>query len=143
MIKELKVKKFRPKHLKGLELRPQDINRNIKNARKWIRHGVAYSFFDDEQIVFCGGVVFLSDGIGEAWIICDANIRKYVRWLYKYSKEYLNRIRKDFKLHRIQCTVRSGWDEAEIFVQNLNFKKEGFLQKYIGKQNHYLYARVW
>lgn len=144
-IKSLEVVPFELEHLGLIELRSIENRRYeyMKKCRDTYLKGPAYSVFDGDSLVFCGGVVIQWDGVGECWLICNNTIKKYMREVCFYSDNYLERIIIDSHLHRVQATVPARWSKGLRFLERLGFYREGLLRKYSAdKEDYYMYSRI-
>lgn len=144
-IKSLEVVPFELGHLGLIKLRAIENGRYeyMKKYRETYLKGPAYSVFDGDSLVFCGGVVIQWDRVGECWIICNNTIKKYIREICFYSDNYLERIIIDSHLHRVQATVPARWIQGVRFLERLGFHREGTLRKYSSAgEDYYMYSRV-
>jgi len=145
--RELKIIDFKYEHLKGFIGRKEDKARMIfndpKGFRQVVNNSVAYSAFDGDELVACGGVMFYRLGFGEAWFLSTPLIKKYTRQILKISRYYLKMIIDEYDLYRVQATPRINWPIGYKFVERLGFRKEGILRKYgLNKEDCYMYGRV-
>ncbi len=145
MSKQLKVVPFDKDHLSILQLRDFELNK-LEYIQKHVaiyEQGIGYSLFDDDKLICCAGVLFLCDGVGEVWIMCDICVKHYIRELYSYVKLYLGRMIERYKLHRVQAHVLADYEAGQRFLSRMAFEKEGLLKKYDQhKEDYFLYARV-
>lgn len=144
-IKSLEVVPFELEHLGLIKLRAIENRRYeyMKKYRDIYLKGPAYSVFDGDSLVFCGGVVIQWDGVGEGWLICNCDVKRYVREVYFYSDNYLERIIIDSHLHRVQATVPVHWGQGVRFLERLGFYREGLLRNYgPDKEDYYMFSRI-
>jgi len=145
--RELKIVDFKYEHLKGFVGRKEDQERMIfqdpEGFRQIVNKSVAYSVFDGDKLVVCGGVMFLRSGFGEAWFLSTPLIKKYTRQVLKLSLYYLDMIIDKYDLYRVQATPRINWPSGYKFVERLGFKREGIMRKYgLNKKDCYMYGRI-
>jgi hypothetical protein len=81
---------------------------------------------DNGEIIGCGGIRRLWDGVGEAWGVPSKIIGKHGKAVYGAVQEFFEKHRNEF--HRIQATA--GFDKAAQFLESLGFEYEGTLRKY-------------
>lgn len=144
-IKKLQVIPFNKEHLELLQLRDFEADKSeyIQKHAAGYEQGPGYSFYDDDKLIFCGGVLFLWAGVGELWIICDICVKYYIRELYFYAKLYLGRVIERYKLHRVQAHVLANYKPGQRFLRRMGFREEGLLEKYDWhKEDYCLYARI-
>jgi len=143
--KNIRIVKFKPDHLDSLI--PRDFERDhyglIERFNNLYLEGPAYSVFDGEVCVFCGGVRIIWPGAGEAWLICSNDLGHYVRELCLITPRYLKWIIEDHDLRRVQAVVQSDWTQAVRFLEKLGFDMEGVMRKYgPNGEDYIMYARV-
>ncbi|MBN2323805.1 MAG: hypothetical protein JXQ30_08720 [Spirochaetes bacterium] len=144
-IRELRIVPFELDHLNQVVFRAVEFGRYefIENYKETFLKGPAYSAFDGESLVFCGGVVIYWKGVGEGWLICNHTIRKYIREVCFYVGEYLKKIISEDDLHRVQATVPAQWGQGVRFLERMGFQREGLLRKYSkDAEDYYIYSRV-
>lgn len=119
-----------------------DMNDRLK---VYVGGGPAFTLFDGDQPVACGGVVLAWKGVGEAWLIPHENPRPWGREIIYAARHFLRMICKREKLHRLQacCVCNHGIDYR--WFRAMGFKDEPvLLKKYTptGK-DCLLYARLF
>ena len=92
-------------------------------------------------IIGCGGVRLFWEGVGEAWGFYPQLFFTHTREVYHYTKMMLNRIIKEYNLHRVQATARVDYPCAQNWLRHLGFALEGKMKSYCpsGKDT-FLYA---
>ncbi len=102
--------------------------------------GVAWTFYDGETPVACGGLIDKGTRIREAWamVAAGATARQRVQ-LIEYGAAAI----ANDPSPRIEATVRDGWDAACRTILRLGFVFEGVMRKaaWDGADLH-LFARV-
>ncbi len=142
-----RIEKFDIHHIKEFELRPEDKGRLLnEDPSIWEQiagKSIAHSFYHDDSLIFCGGIMLHYAGFGEAWLLCSAKAETLMKGVFKLTKDGLEKIIKDHKLFRVQAAVRLDWKQAQKFVSRLGFIPEGILHKYgIDQSNYMMYARI-
>lgn len=92
-------------------------------------HGSAYTWYDGEKPVMCGGILVCWQTMGEAWFVGDKAIQLYPYAAWKAAHEQLETDIERFKLLRIQCNVRVDWPEAIHFAEKMGFQRECVMRK--------------
>ena len=144
-IKKLEVVPFKKEHLSLLKVRDFELYRmeHIQQFPEVYEHSAGYSVFDNSKLIFCAGVIPYWKGVGEAWIVCDACVKHYIRELYFYTKLYLDRIVDRYKLHRVQSSVMVDYQPGHRFLERMGFRREGLMRQYDWQgKDYYLYARI-
>lgn len=143
------VVRFEMKHLNEIELREHDKTTvaNIPHFRKWCeiyeKNRGAYTLLSPDGIICIAGVAPVWPGVGAAWSVTSDLVNKYPKAYFKATKQVLDAISADWKLHRVQVSVNVENKKAVNWVQHLGFQFEGLMRAYgVDKQDHYLYARV-
>ncbi len=142
-----RIEKFDIHHIKEFELRPEDKGRLLnEDPSKWEQvadNSIAYSFYHHGNLIFCGGIFLHYAGFGEAWLLCSPEAETLPKGMFKLTRDGLEKIIKDYKLFRVQATVRCDWKQAQKFIRKLGFTPEGVLRKYgIDQSNYMMYARI-
>jgi ribosomal protein S18 acetylase RimI-like enzyme len=140
---------FEAWHFDFIEIREPDRQEvmNIPGFRRMCEHyekvGGAYTLLSTEGIVCIGGVAPTGLGVGSAWSVTSELVTKYPKAYYKGTRDFLNAIISDWKLHRVQATAIVDNAAAIRWLRHLGFEREGLMKKYgADKRDHYLYARV-
>ncbi len=142
-LKDLRMIPFEPRHLCSVVPRQEDQKPPEIMWSVLHKGGPAWTGMVDDRILFCAGILILWEGVAEAWSFCDEEASRYPREVLKYQVEYLNRMIKERKLHRVQAHVLSSWRSAYRFMERLGFKRECLMRKYgANSEDYYLYGRV-
>lgn len=106
--------------------------------------GPAITLLNDRyEVVGCGGVIIVWEGIGQFWMIPGVLVPKYAKTVWKEVKLFIKDSTERFALHRIQATVREADPRAIRWIERLGFEREGLLRCYgQDRENHFMYARV-
>ena len=142
-----RIEKFDIHHIKEFELRPEDKGRLInEDPSKWEQiayKSIAHSFYHDDSLIFCGGIMLHYAGFGEAWLLCSPKAETLPAEVFRLVKRALEKIIKENKLFRVQATVRCDWKQAQRFVRDLGFIPEGVLHKYgMDQSNYIMFGRI-
>lgn len=136
---KLKRYDFKPSDAEHIQIRNEDKISNTKSMIGLSKAGIAYSWFDGDDIVFCGGIANICKGVGEAWIVCSTGVEKYK---IELVRECLKVFNEEIGYHRIQAHI-SNWDKSIKFVKIMGFKYESTLEKFGPDQgNFYMFVRV-
>ncbi len=104
-------------YLAGLIPRPLGILRGLHRTIK--PDDPVFTWFKGEHVMGIGGVTKLWEGVGEAWILLDAEASRYPIMTRKLAAYYLAESRKDF--WRIQATIKADFREGVRFALSLGF----------------------
>jgi hypothetical protein len=142
-LRELKMIPFEPGHLASIIPRHED--QKPPEVMWSVLHtgGPAWTGMLDDRILFCTGALIIWLGVAEVWSFCDEECSRYPREVLKYQNEYLDRVIREQKLHRVQAHVRASWRSAYRYIERLGFKREALMLKYgPNGEDFYLYGRV-
>ena len=140
-LRELKKLPFMKSDSARLKLRGEDRDRNIEDLAERLNEMVAFSYFDEDQIVGCIWFAQVNPNTCETWAILDTCAKHYVREIYHCARAILDEAQTTFR--RIQAVVKADWPLAIRFVERLGFVREGRMRKFgPNGDDYYLYARV-
>lgn len=107
--------------------------------------GPAFTLFDGDQPVACGGVVIAWKGVGEAWLVPHEDAEEWGTAIIYAARHFLRTIRKDENLHRLQAVRVSGSGVDRRWFRAMGFKEEPvLLKKYTPNgKDCLLYARTF
>ena len=144
----MQVIKFLPEHLKKLHLRDYEKGYTDLLARK-VRtiEGPAFTLVHANgqgvEYIYSAGIEIIWNGVGHAWVIMSDLIKRYPLTITKTTKKYLEKLMKEYNLHRVQADVIEGFIEAEAWLGTLGFEYEGPMMKYgFNGENYFRYARL-
>jgi hypothetical protein len=101
-----------------------------------------YTAWHDSEIIACGGMDLLWEGVGQVWIIMPEKTR-HAKSLFRLFKNKLDYLTKKNNLWRVQAYARIGLDESHTLLRHLGFETEGIMRKYTpDKADCILYAKV-
>jgi len=106
--------------------------------------GWAYALIDDGIVLGAGGIWPVWDGVGEAWAIITEDLKKRPLLLHKTVSAYLEKLRVENNLHRVQCIVLCGFIKAESWAHALGFIHEGIMHEYgPTRLSYHRFARIY
>jgi hypothetical protein len=104
---------------------------------------MSFSGFVNGQVIACGGIYPVWDGVGEAWFLGSQLIHKHKAAVTKAVKRHLVGIMEEYKLHRVQAHVMEDWPGARRWISFLGMQEEGVLRKFSPEGLNYIqFARV-
>jgi len=113
------------------------------DPRPLIQRGPAFTLISDRGIVGIAGVYLMWKGVGEAWAITTKLIEKYPKAAHRATKDVLETLQRNKRLHRVQCAVLEDHPTSHEWVKRLGFKREGKMVAYgPSRENFIRYARV-
>lgn len=128
-------------------MQPEDLRYVLKNPidpdavlGEFIPKDKAYSAWHDGHVVGVGGINWLWDGVGEAWVLFSKDVKGCKFGIYRATKRILKQY-TDFQ--RIQATARIDSPTSCKMLEKLGFEMEGRLKNYSpdGTDN-FLYSMV-
>lgn len=119
-----------------------DRNDRIK---AYVSMGPAFTLFDGEQPVACGGVVVAWKGVGEAWLVPHESPEPWGKAIIYAARHFLRLICEQEKLHRLQvCSVCGHGVDPRWFRAMGFIEKPVRLKKYTPNgKDCLLYARTF
>lgn len=72
----------------------------------------------------CGGIVRLWPGLGQAWVIRQADLHECRVSFHKAVREELVKIAYVLELRRVEAMVNAMWPEAIKWIEHLSFHRE-------------------
>ncbi len=105
--------------------------------------GLSITAIINDEIVGCGGIRKLWDGVGEIWLMLSPQTAKYPIRTYECIKEGFEKLIEDNDFVRLQGWCRKGFAKAHTLFRHLGFKPEGIARKYTPDQcDCILYSNV-
>ncbi len=129
----MKISPFQPCHLKwlfkqGLFVEPSETLYNDILQRA--KPGEIYTAYEGVATVRAiGGICSYWQGVGEAWVLYDKDLKRNLRKSFEVTKIMLLRIMKDKNFHRVQTTCKAD-DKRCKFLEHIGFNFQGLLPKY-------------
>ena len=106
--------------------------------------GLSFTLLADDNIVLCGGITPLWDGVAEGWVISSKRIFKNRIKASRLIKKRTDLLCAANKIWRLQTAVKSNFKTGLRFAEFLGFKNEGLMRGYgPDKSDYYLMAKVY
>jgi len=122
---------------------PEDYKAYFGFGKGLDQPGMAYTAFNNGNVVCSAGIKKLWSGVGEAWIVSSWRIYERPVAVVKAIRARFDGIIQDNELHRVQAACRVDWPEAQRFAEFLGFEKEGLMRGYgVDGRDYFRYARV-
>ena len=95
-----------------------------------------------DKPTICFGFIPLWNGVAEAWMLVDIDIRSKTVPFLRVTKHIFMGIGSVMGLHRLQMYIQQDNQRAIKYAEFAKFKREGLLMKYSpSKENYYCYGR--
>ena len=105
--------------------------------------GLSITGIVNDDIVGCGGIRKLWDGVGEVWILLSPKTSLYPTKTYECIKNGLEELIAENNFVRLHGWCRVGFTKAHTLFKHLKFVPEGIARKYTPDQcDCILYALV-
>ena len=112
-------------------------------AQQTEEDGLSMTGYVNDEIVGCGGIRKLWDGVGEVWLMLSPKTALYPTKTYECIREGLQKLIDENDFVRLQAWGRIGFAKAHTLFKHLGFKAEGIARKYTPDQvDSILYAIV-
>ncbi len=112
-------------------------------AQQTEEDGLSMTGYVNDEIVGCGGIRKLWDGVGEVWLMLSPNTALYPTKTYECIREGLQKLIDENDFVRLQAWGRIGFTKAHTLFKHLGFKAEGIARKYTPDQcDSILYAII-
>ncbi len=92
--------------------------------------GLSITGIVNDEIVGCGGIRKLWDGVGEVWLMLSPKTALYPTKTYECIREGLQKLIDENDFVRLQAWGRIGFAKAHTLFKHLGFKAEGIARKY-------------
>ncbi len=99
-------------------------------AQQTEEDGLSITGYVNNEIVGCGGIRKMWDGVGEVWLMLSPQTSLYPIRTYECIKEGLQKLIDDNDLVRLQAWGRVGFAKSHTLFKHLGFKPEGIARKY-------------
>ena len=124
----------------AIEENPTD---EFKDAmRRHEADGTALTLKVGDEVMSCGGVMIMSQGVAEIWTLNGPLIKKYPIEFHKFILDCRDKFEKKFNLVRMQAPVQSDIPMNIKWIESLGFKQEGLMRKYWGGKDFCMYSRI-
>ena len=105
--------------------------------------GAALAFLNGEDVVAILGGHLIFNGVLQVWAFISDAVRKCPVSFHKSVVGILGFYFKEFKLRRMQFSVRSDFDMGIKWAESLGFRAEGLMKNYAQDgMSCWLYAKV-
>ena len=106
--------------------------------------GLSFTLLADNNIVLCGGITPMWDGVAEGWVIASKRIYDHKIKSVSAIKKRLDLLCTNNKIWRLQTAVKADFKIGIRFAEFLEYKKEGLMVGYgPDKTDYYLMARIY
>ncbi len=99
-------------------------------AQQTEEDGLSITGIVNDEIVGCGGIRKLWDGVGEVWLMLSPKTALYPTKTYECIREGLQKLIDENDFVRLQAWGRIGFAKAHTLFKHLGFKPEGIARKY-------------
>jgi len=111
--------------------------------RDLARTGPTFTAWADGQPACIGGVMILTEWMGEAWLFTSPLVERYPLWFHKAVRQYLRLIIAENGLRRVQANVFAENETSLRWTPRLGFIEEGPLYAYgPGGEDYTRFARL-
>lgn len=111
--------------------------RYAPNLEDYILQGPAFTIWDGEKAVMCGGVRIRPDKVGEAWLYCSHWIETHIM-VARLVKHFMAAIVKDFELPAIQIIANTNYPKTLRWLSWLGFTVD---RRVAGHSQYVIYRR--
>jgi len=106
--------------------------------------GLSFTLWADNNIVLCGGITPMWDGVAEGWVIASKRIYDHKIKSVSAIKKRLDLLCTNNKIWRLQTSVKEDFKIGVRFAEWLGLKKEGLMRMYgPDKSNYYRMAKIY
>ena len=115
----------------------------IKTMKDHEKDASAYTVYYDNDILCCGGIMVLWEGVGEVWTVNGPLIHKHPFTFHKFMLKWMGIFFKKHNLRRLQATIDAECKDHIKWVESLGFINETpcGMKNFYGDKTFYLYAR--
>ena len=140
-----------PEHLQSLDLPPEFASEDFREEFLELAHAPALlgvygrTWLMEKEPLAVMGVMPRWQGVGSAWAYISDAARERPKSLLRIAQGLLwNVAHIEFKMWRVDTTVRANYPAGKRFALHLGFACEGLMRAY-GKEreDHWLMARVF
>ena len=100
--------------------------------------GLSFTLLADNNIVLCGGITPLWDGVAEGWIIASKRIYEHKIKSVSAIKKRLDLLCINNKIWRVQTSVKEDFKVGVRFAEWLGLEKEGLMRMYGPDKTNYI-----
>jgi RimJ/RimL family protein N-acetyltransferase len=126
------LKPYRAAHAVNLIVREvEEPVKKLPDFENWAEANegpFAWSAEVDHNVIACGGIGDLWEGVGEAWLLLGKEAVKHRIALCRVILEKLGGAL--LRYHRIQAHARTDFSLTHMFLRKLGFQVEGLMKAY-------------
>ena len=100
--------------------------------------GLSFTLLADNNIVLCGGITPLWDGVAEGWVIASKRIYEHKIKSVSAIKKRLDLLCINNKIWRVQTSVKEDFKVGVRFAEWLGLEKEGLMKMYGPDKTNYI-----
>ncbi len=91
--------------------------------------GMAYTLWDNDKPIACGGVLPVWDGVGSVWCVMSNDVRNHGLELTKKVRFLMNDTMEFYSMHRLNAIVSVNKPEYVRWARLMGFEIETVLEK--------------
>ena len=130
------------KYEHALQIENPDSKEYHEAMKRHEQDATALTLMIGDDIIACGGVMILSEGVAEIWTLQSPLVEKHPIEFHKFMLQWRDIFQKKFNLVRMQASVQADVEKHIKWIEMLGFKREGCMRKYYGGKDYYMYARI-
>lgn len=146
-----KVVAFSPVHVQMMEIGQYEQNyfdalgeNYLQLLNGYSQIGYSWTATRHGKPFFCFGLCMLWPGVAEWWMVPDANLNKVGMPFCRAARQFLDVIKEELLLVRLQCTVCTHNVQADKWIRFMQFESEGTLRKFGPERADYqMYSRLF
>lgn len=136
------AKNMKQAHRQCLAITMGEISDEVFALHRWQSNGAAWTFYQDGEPVFMGGIEQNVPWQGTAWMVTTGHIRpESWKKIIRFSRTVFKNASR--QIQRIDAHVLEGWPEAQKYAEKIGFKLVNVREKAcLGGQGIYEYAII-
>lgn len=100
----------------------------------------AFTLVHDGEVIACAGMIPKYYGIAEVWAMFSDRTGEFKLSIIKAMRKHIKLI-KECGTHYLMTPVKKSSPEAVRFIEAMGFQKSGELNKYLWKEDYWLYTQ--
>ena len=116
----------------------EDDQKNKESRIDYGLPGLSFTLLADNNIVLCGGITPLWDGVAEGWVIASKRIYDHKIKSVSAIKKRLDLLCINNKIWRVQTSVKEDFKVGVRFAEWLGLEKEGLMRMYGPDKTNYI-----
>ena len=112
---------------------------NAKNDDAVLVNTYAFTAVHEGEVIACAGMLPKYYGIADVWAMFSDRTSEFRFTIFKQLKKHIELL-KSCDYHYFMTPVRKDSNESIKFIEALGFKRTGELNKYLWKQDYWLYS---